>query len=817
MSYATKYRSSWDTPGGVRMTLDLQKDGYSGPVVPIKTIKGGVNIDAKPSDWYEPLIYQSISVNILNDRDEWYDFDDIMELEEREWKVVLDSSYGGTTRLFEGWINSDVVTSDYYNNSIITINGSHHLSKLSAATPEIINTGSRVPLIRVIGDSLRLTGKDSSIMINSSLEPSLGYPMGVGRTLFNRVALDTEVFWKNNIERDGGEEILREALKPFDTYLYWWDGSWRIQRYRDIGNVDRHWVVYPADSSSVGYADSFSTVVDPSTSYVLPITLNNLSETSGRFVNSSQSISMIPGLRELQIKKELKRYLNLTINDFSDISTYGEPQRPSDFEVLWEYVVIGGSVRFRWVIERDDVRYWHSTDYWISNSPVYGDIAFDYIYGSPTPAAKFTASLSADEISIPEKNSWTISHPSPDGAVGGTYTLTDVGAGSHSAFRRYKQAYSVSDTYPPFRGWRAYRNADAPNGYEYPGHQWSFSDPSAGYGLEESYGIMIRWYPGMTYKTISNALYRYSAPLYYEGGVLVSTDKHRQDLATRFRATVESELTTLEISWKYASPYPGAGGISRWDHRCWWYLQAVGVGYLHLYTPEDADPYWGIVPDREAGRNNEIVLRDSFDPGTAVAEIKVSVPVGDVSGYTFSGDQEFVFGITAEDIRRDDETEWRPDGQFPVIAYYGDVIISTSGPEQDNLLVAEMNKAVLERKRVSLDLFDITNLNYRNGLFTGVNWDRRTTSWRDDINQWLSLGTHLIRDRFQLYNRNRRVLSGTLKHIGPLEPFTVFEDNYAPGGKTYVLFGYSYDAGSDEYDVQLWEYDRDTEINLIES
>ena len=51
---------------------------------------------------------------------------------------------------------------------------------------------------------------------------------------FQRCTVAKEVFWKNSHDRKGSVEVIEEVLKPFNSYLYWWDNSWRIERYNDI-------------------------------------------------------------------------------------------------------------------------------------------------------------------------------------------------------------------------------------------------------------------------------------------------------------------------------------------------------------------------------------------------------------------------------------------------------------------------------------------------------------------------------------------------------------------------------------------------------
>lgn len=718
MSYGTKYYAKWDSDGGISFILYLNKSDYSGETTELTLAEKGVTIDAKWSDWYKPIINQSVSVDILNRSTNWYDLEDIMDLEEREFQIVIDASIpgGDIVRVFEGFINSDVVQSNYLNMSVLSITGSNFITQLENTTPPIVDEIDRKPLINILGNTLALTGKDSSVRICCSLEPSTYGTIPSNMTLFNRTAIDTEIFWENNTERKDGLKTLEALLTPFDCYLYWWDNKWYVQRYKDMWNDDyvRNYVEYPTTDVCMGYTDAGTEVSIYCPSTALPISVTDVSGADMVFLNGSQTISMIPGLKTLEIKKNQKAYLNLTINDFTNI----------------------------------------------------------------TPAAL---------------------HPSV--------------------------------TYPDATGprrWQAYAEDGGATGWRFPGYTYTglFGDNSIGFLFNDitvfGGGVMG---PGRSYQTIGNAIYRFGVPQYYSGGVYQYTDKHRASLSTKFKATITTadedtstgqNGTVLNISWKFASPYPGSGGITQWDHRCWYWLR-IPPGGRYIAHRQDTNPsYWEYTTSWSDASSYVVVNATDFDPDTAVAEISVKVPIGDVSGWTLGGgDFDIIFGIMGEDIKGITEENWRIES-WPLFAYYGDVIISATGTTSPNVIVGEMQNNVLNKKTVNLDIFDIDNLNYKNGVFTNSSFSDRVDVWTDNGLEYYSLAEFLLRDRFQLYNRNRRKISGNIHYsAGFLKPFDLFYDSYDPSTRKYVLVSYSWDTTKDEYNADFWEYDNTTQINFI--
>jgi len=155
------------------------------------------------------------------------------------------------------------------------------------------------------------SGGAYNIRVNCSIEETT-YPLGSDgtETALNAYGVYTEVFWKNNVDRDNGLEILRILLSTFECYIYWYDGYWYIERYEDIWSTDKNFVEYETQSSS-GYSPNNGGVIvneTPASSDLHDLIWQEL----------TQMLSVIPGKNKIEIALKESLFYNLTINDFSN-------------------------------------------------------------------------------------------------------------------------------------------------------------------------------------------------------------------------------------------------------------------------------------------------------------------------------------------------------------------------------------------------------------------------------------------------------------------------------------------------------------------
>jgi len=323
-AYAEKYYLGWqskDASGVIR----IYEDGYGGASSKLILGKDSLQIKYQFNDWNNPVIKLNTSFDILNDKSDYWDLLPLLTNQEREFKVEIESL---GQSLFSGFLDVANNEQPYLHNKPIRLTASPYLNKLKEGNlhSTSIDSIQKRSIISTINDNLKMTELDFPINVNMTLEPS-GFTCGNNQTALNVCGINTETFWKNNIERDNGLTILEKLLTPFDCYLYWYNDEWYIERYEDIWNETKMYVKY-ADASTYWYEDfgKDASVTDTSTA------LNSLT-----FRDQSQALGIIPGLGKIEVKlNKGVEYLNVVNNIFDVTNTIsGHVPYPSLKE--WEF------------------------------------------------------------------------------------------------------------------------------------------------------------------------------------------------------------------------------------------------------------------------------------------------------------------------------------------------------------------------------------------------------------------------------------------------------------------------------------------------
>lgn len=322
MSYNLRYYIPWnaDILNGVQNSGFIyiyQLDGTD-PSEGLDLAADGLIINCNFNDWNEPILEQNAQIAIINNKSDFFDLLPLLTSEEREYKISIIQNSPSEYKLFEGYLNSDTIEQTYLENRPIRLVASNYIGKLQYVSPPSIETLRTQSIIDTISDTLKLTGGDSSIFVNMTLCPS-GVTKQSNNSALNLVSHETEIFWKNNIERDNGEEILKKLLKPFDSHIYWWDGNWYIERYDDLYKFPQKYVKYRTDVS-YGYASY-------GTSFQRADTSTDI--WSLKHINTNQLLTVIPGLNKIEIKLNTERYNSLVDNYWDPIiDSSAETQLP---------------------------------------------------------------------------------------------------------------------------------------------------------------------------------------------------------------------------------------------------------------------------------------------------------------------------------------------------------------------------------------------------------------------------------------------------------------------------------------------------------
>ena len=310
--YANFYSKNGDTHGA----LYFKKKDYTGQIIHVKLAKNGLQYKSELNDWLSSnIVNQSLSISLFNDNEDFDFYNDLMELGERDFIVEVSfyDENNNNIKLFKGWLNSELVEQRYLNNSTIRLTASNYLSKLTDKYAEVVKYNKPDTFINILYYTLQLTGGNKDIYVNNKLKPHY-LLTDASKSCFNTSGINPEVFWKNNEDRDSGQEIITSILKPFDSYLYAWNDSWYIERFGDLwnGTDTKEYIKYDQNTTCDACFDYDFT--DEGTRVSVSEPSMNLCDLT--ITGKSQILKMTPGLKELSVTTKPKKFINMFPVDF---------------------------------------------------------------------------------------------------------------------------------------------------------------------------------------------------------------------------------------------------------------------------------------------------------------------------------------------------------------------------------------------------------------------------------------------------------------------------------------------------------------------
>lgn len=292
--------------------ISFHKRDYTGAETFLSINEDQLSIRRNFEDWNSShLIGMTVVVSIQNTGANYFDLIGLMRAKEKEYKVIIEHGYQSVfTRLFEGFINVELTTQKYLKYQQINIVASSYIKKLENAKPASIETLQNKTFIDLISECLSATGSTSNIRVNTSYVPEEDVlTITSSQTFLNITGIYTEIFWKNNIDRESSFAILEEICKTFSLYIYWWNNRWYIEQYSDLWKETKNYVEY---TYGVSYSPADSGIV---VEEINPI--RNVSELL--FAEMSQTLSCIPGVRKNSVRFEFQEFLNFVIRDLTGI------------------------------------------------------------------------------------------------------------------------------------------------------------------------------------------------------------------------------------------------------------------------------------------------------------------------------------------------------------------------------------------------------------------------------------------------------------------------------------------------------------------
>jgi hypothetical protein len=337
MAYSTVYDMTWRS-NNASGSIELQTDGgvYDRGLC---LVRESLEIRNVLPSWDDPIVRQSCSFSIINTLDDFFDIVPVITMSNDKWKVVVKETYPDSAEhiLFEGFLNVETMSVSILEYAEVHFTASGYLSKLDNIIPSSINTIRIRSFIDIIADCLQETGVTTDIRVNSSLCVE-GDSLEEGQTLFNKCGTFNEAFWENNIERMSALDIISAILIPFCCYLYRYDGYWYIERYANLlgtaGSVQgddyfisRSYVEY-VGSGGYGPNDT-GTPVDITT--IQDHSIHSLDQ-----ANRSQLMSIVPGVKKININVQHKAFTNAVNPDLLYMSEYFGIKPEPDLR-QWEY------------------------------------------------------------------------------------------------------------------------------------------------------------------------------------------------------------------------------------------------------------------------------------------------------------------------------------------------------------------------------------------------------------------------------------------------------------------------------------------------
>jgi len=336
-------------------------------------------------------------------------------------------------------------------------------------------------------------------------------------------------------------------------------------------------------------------------------------------------------------------------------------------------------------------------------------------------------------------------------------------------------------------------------------------------------GSPYNWYGrGEAFQNIDNAIRRWNHDI-------VTGSLQLNGLTTRFTTSTNGFDTMLIIDFKFGvadinylaywlDATEFADNPSDTTITFYWYLctyEAVIANRDFIWYNEATD-LWELVidGDEQTEYNTLEITAADLDNDLLTYSGTIKIPLGKVDGITdSSGDQndlDLVFRMGTELVTKAGESDTPA-----YICYYGDFRASVSGAPENNLLRGDITTDFLDKKEISLDLFD-AGWNYRNALVRNTGSVYLTDLWDDGSGSGgESLAEILMKSKFRLYRVARQVIN-LIMHDIAIPMYVVMGPWYddKQSDKKFVTLSVTTKPQSNTQQLSLYEYDDAEDITL---
>ncbi len=297
MAYGLKYQSDFYNFFQKLVSIKIYKEGYTDSVITIRT--QSVIMEVNYQDENTPIVGTGMKINIINDKNDFIYFDDLLMSLEKQFKCVIEYD---SIIIYEGFTICDMNEQQFLPYAIITLQFTNYLRRLEDVyLSDLENQRIIRRMLANIHSALGETGFEYSLYINSTLfEDTM--TISDSESFLHQTWIENDVFHTSLLEWDDTYMALNKMLQPFNAFLYSYGQKWIIERYGDFGTI-HDWVYYTHDS-----------LVGVQTSGLLQIYTANI---DFKYTDTSQKLEYFSGVHTLKLKLNTKLFDSLVFNNFA--------------------------------------------------------------------------------------------------------------------------------------------------------------------------------------------------------------------------------------------------------------------------------------------------------------------------------------------------------------------------------------------------------------------------------------------------------------------------------------------------------------------
>ena len=89
MAYGVKYSTTAYCKGLGQVTIEILKKEYAGTIYPLTIAFEGIRLVVDTVDYFKCIITNSVDIDIINDKDDFYELDDLFTGHDLQFKVKI--------------------------------------------------------------------------------------------------------------------------------------------------------------------------------------------------------------------------------------------------------------------------------------------------------------------------------------------------------------------------------------------------------------------------------------------------------------------------------------------------------------------------------------------------------------------------------------------------------------------------------------------------------------------------------------------------------------------------------------------------------